>query len=363
MKKYTQILSCMSLAFFLVLTSGCKPVDAAQDETPDIAKTAESIAGTMVAVNLTEIAKNSDNGISGKTPTQTDDFIIPTLTTVMPGVTPSPTSKVCLAASLVNEDLPDGSIISPGQQFTKTWYLRNIGNCPWTEDYSMVFHHGTKMTTINSIPFPGYVAPGETIPFSLSLVAPTSPGDFTSFWTLQDPNGNQFGPSANGVFWVRIAVPAATSLPNTKSISAIGWSVRSDGNTENNFWVGDNNQNLYSIAYGSVAMKNIPSNAILSSIILEMGGTYTGNPFVNLGCLRVKNAGNGALMWSICSFSQIQGGNLIYGDSASVSAGQAGILAGELLLELSFDNLTNNDKAPDLLKISSLRVTFSYNIP
>jgi hypothetical protein len=357
-----------SLLILLLLSSACQPTNNEAENTPNVAETAESIASTIVAEQLTQVAddnqKNSTEEVGEERDTEpSPTFFVPTLATVMPGSTPSPTSKICLAASLVSETFEDGTVLAPGQHFTKTWWLRNTGHCAWTEEYAFVWHHGQKMTTEEYRSFPGYVAPGESIPFTVDLVAPNSPGTHTSFWTLQDPNGSQFGPSINNYFWAQVTIPKPTGLPVSRTLAAYGWSVRTDGKTETNFWTGDNSQNLYNIGYGAINTERIPSTAILTNIILELGGTFTGNPFFNLGCLNISNAGTGAIMWVICDFSEFSAGQLIYGGPEAIAAGQDSILARELLLELSFDNLTNNDSAPDLLKIFNLRVTFVYNVP
>ena len=48
-----------------------------------------------------------------------------------------------------------------------------------------------------------FVEPGRIVDISVDMVAPTSPGTYTSFWRLQRPNGELFGDQA----YVRIIVP------------------------------------------------------------------------------------------------------------------------------------------------------------
>jgi len=353
----------LSVVFVLAISSSCG--SSTNDE--DMVKTAESIAGTMASVQLTEIAKNSptDTLEPTKTPKPTETFFVPTLSTVMPGVTPEATSDVCLSASLVSETNSDGTKRMPGESFTQTWYFRNTGNCAWNENYSLVWlqGRGVKMSTVERMPFPGYVAPGESIPFSIYFTAPTAQGTWSSFFQFESPNGTRFGPPPYNNFWVNVVVPGPTGLPVTKTMKGSIWSTRSDGKTEENLYVGDNDENLIQTAFGIYSTEGIPNTAVLTNIGLNIGGTYRGNPFGNLGCLNVSNSGTGEIMWSLCDLSDLNYGDTIWGDATSVSGGQSGIYSRNLNLMFSFDVPTNNDDAPDRILISYATVTFVYNVP
>jgi hypothetical protein len=104
--------------------------------------------------------------------------------------------------------IPDGTTIAAGTTFTKTWRLRNIGNCTWTSSYALVFSSGTAMTSQTAVNFPSYVAPGQTVDLSVSLTAPTTSGQYIGYWKLRDASGNLFGlgRDTNNSFWVEINV-------------------------------------------------------------------------------------------------------------------------------------------------------------
>lgn len=328
--------------------------------------TAQSIAGTMAAYQLTEIAESNPTGTpaKGKTPTKT--FSVPTLTTVMPGVTPSATNQACLGASLVSETNQDATVRMPGETFTQTWTFRNTGNCAWTEDYALVWesgYGGIKMSTTERKQFPGYVAPGQSISFSVDFTAPQSQGTWSSYFQFEAPDGTRFGPPSQNRFWVNVVVPAGTGLPVSKTFKGEIWSVRSDGKREENLHVGDNDLNLYQEAFSLISTEGIPPEAVLTNIGLTIDGTYRGNPFGNLGCLNVINAGSGQIMWSLCDFSEVASADTIWGDSTAISAGQSGIYARSLQVKLAFDSQTNYDDAPDRLLVSTMTLTFTYNVP
>lgn len=104
-----------------------------------------------------------------------------------------------LAAVACNESayvsdvtVEDGAILSPGQIFTKTWKLKNIGTCTWRKAYSMTFVSGDDMQGSDTeIRKP--VGPGQMTEISLSLIAPDTEGTYTGYWTLADKTGTPFG--------------------------------------------------------------------------------------------------------------------------------------------------------------------------
>jgi Ig-like domain from next to BRCA1 gene len=104
--------------------------------------------------------------------------------------------------------VPDGSIFDPGQAFTKTWRLRNIGTCTWTTAYTMVFDSGTQMGSTTSVPFTTSVAPGGTIDLSVPMTAPSSAGHYIGYWKFKNASGALFGIGFNSSksWWVEINV-------------------------------------------------------------------------------------------------------------------------------------------------------------
>ena len=45
----------------------------------------------------------------------------------------------------VDVNVPDNTTMSPGQDFIKTWKIKNIGTCTWGEGYKLIFSYGEKM--------------------------------------------------------------------------------------------------------------------------------------------------------------------------------------------------------------------------
>ncbi|NJC98200.1 MAG: hypothetical protein FIB03_18010 [Anaerolineae bacterium] len=147
------------------------------------------------------------------TPTATFTGTPPTSTpTKTPTVPPSNCDKVQFIADV---NIPDGTTLAPGAQFTKTWRLKNVGSCAWTTSYQLVYFSGEKMGAASSAYFPKSVAVGQTYDFSINMTAPTTPGSYRGYWMFKNANGALFGigAQANKPWWVDIKVAGATVTP------------------------------------------------------------------------------------------------------------------------------------------------------
>ncbi len=103
--------------------------------------------------------------------------------------------------------IPDGTLLSPGEIFTKTWRLQNRGPCTWTPDYDIVFYGGAQMGGVTR-QIPGYVAPGQMVDVAVTFTAPSAPGHYTGYWLLRNASGGLFGTGADAdeTFYVDISV-------------------------------------------------------------------------------------------------------------------------------------------------------------
>jgi polar amino acid transport system substrate-binding protein len=97
-------------------------------------------------------------------------------------------------------------VMAPGQDFAKTWRVRNSGTCEWKPDYYLAYVSGNRAESgMGGAPVPvgRVVKPGETIDLTASLRAPQVPGVFQGFWKMHNSQGRDFGE----VVWVGIQVP------------------------------------------------------------------------------------------------------------------------------------------------------------
>jgi hypothetical protein len=93
--------------------------------------------------------------------------------------------------------------MQPGENFTKTWKVKNTGTCSWTTAYSIVYGGyadklGGKTTALGAD-----VAPGQETEISIDMTAPTKPGNYVSAWRLANAQNYPFGTFLTVVIVVR----------------------------------------------------------------------------------------------------------------------------------------------------------------
>lgn len=110
--------------------------------------------------------------------------------------------------------VPDGSVYTPGQSFTKTWRIQNSGTCRWDQNYFLTFVKGAQMGP-GTVYLDRTVAPGETIDISLAMRAPLAPGSYRGYFAMFAPNAERFGSSSGTEdgLWVDIRVSGGSGGP------------------------------------------------------------------------------------------------------------------------------------------------------
>jgi hypothetical protein len=359
---YKRILLITLLVIFAAACSGSGE-ESTPTEALDIEGTVAVIAGTNVAAALTEISIQEGSpatGSAGITATITATLAI------TPAATDFQSEGVCLSAELVSETPADDAVIMPGQTFEKTWWLRNTGDCAWTEEYSFVFQRGTSMGASERYAFPGYVAPGQAIPFILNFTAPGDAGRHTGFWELESPEGVRFGvgSGSSAPFYVQIVVPGPTSTPRVSIRAPKTWgNIRSDGHVGSDVQIGDSGNNLSFEGFMTFDFGSIPPYASIVYLVLDInqGLLVSGDPFGKLGCLNVY-ADNypGAALWRFCSVTDMSAGVVRTGGPDAIAAFENALAAGVIRLTFAFDLATNDDGFRDtiLIKVVELRMDF-----
>lgn len=144
----------------------------------------------------------------------------PPTTPVTPGTPSTPSTSqpnACDRAQFVSDvTVPDGTSFAPGAAFNKTWRLKNVGTCTWS-NYSIMFDTGEKMGGPDAALIPASVAPGQTVDITLSLTSPTTAGTYRGYWKLKNSTGVPFGIGSAGTksFWVEIKVTGTGTVPTT----------------------------------------------------------------------------------------------------------------------------------------------------
>lgn len=146
----------------------------------------------------------------------------PTLS--QPGDPATATTQPCDQAQFIADvTIPDGMQMLPGQAFTKTWRLRNLGSCTWDNRYALVFASGEALGAPAVINLTTTVPSGATVDLSIDMLAPAAPGRYVSRWKLRNPAGEVFGVVADQPFYADIVVVAATaSVTPTPTVTPTG---------------------------------------------------------------------------------------------------------------------------------------------
>jgi hypothetical protein len=129
-------------------------------------------------------------------------------------VPPVAAATPCDAAQFIADvTVPDGTSFAPGAAISKTWRLKNIGNCNWTTSYAIVFVSGSQMGAPASVNLPSAVAPGATVDVTVNMTAPTTTGHYRGHWKMRNAANVLFGLGANGqsTFFIDINVVATYS--------------------------------------------------------------------------------------------------------------------------------------------------------
>lgn len=159
--------------------------------------------------------------IPTETPTTTQSptapVISPQAATSTPtvGVTPV---DACLGMRYVSDvTIPDDTEMSPGQEFTKTWRVRNSGSCAWEQGFELAFTGGEAMEG-STLELDDEVEPGEQEDLSVELTAPDEEGTYRGNWRMRNASGAYFGDEV----FVQIVVEeaSASATPTTASATA-----------------------------------------------------------------------------------------------------------------------------------------------
>jgi hypothetical protein len=215
----------LAIIFLLLIASGltgCNlPDRAAATPTLNVTQAYQTVEARLTeAIALTPKVSATPSPSASETPLQVTPSATPRLETVTPAST-SPPSASCnqaLPGDPIDVTIPDDTQLRPGEEFTKTWRLQNVGTCPWTSDYSLVWFSGERLDAPLEVPLTETITYGQSVDLSVDMKSPQSNGTYQSNWKLRDPTGTLFGigPNFDSVFWVRIVVegePLTTGTP------------------------------------------------------------------------------------------------------------------------------------------------------
>lgn len=192
----------------LIATACASPEAPDQDPTPDIAAVRTSAAGTVIAqFTLTAAAftPTPAQPTETATPEVTGTTTTATATGAFAQVTDASGTTIALCDSLefiADVNVPDDTDMSPGQDFLKTWRVRNAGSCPWGEGYELVYAGYANEMSGQAQPLTQVVQPGQEVEVSVQFTAPEAIGEYLSAWQMSNPAGVTF----EDIIFVRIVV-------------------------------------------------------------------------------------------------------------------------------------------------------------
>lgn len=143
----------------------------------------------------------SCSAIGGSTPappSPTLEVFVPAVATAAPQT--RATSAVTAAAPDCTNDarfvedltVPDGERVQPGQLIDKRWSVQNTGTCDWGPAYRLVRITGDAFSGPDQIALYPARAGTEAV-WQVLLEAPAFPGEYSSRWQAQAPDGSRFG--------------------------------------------------------------------------------------------------------------------------------------------------------------------------
>ena len=213
----------VTILLVATLIAACGPsAGTPAGSTPDVAAIRTSAASTVVSQFTLTAAV-----FTPVVPADPTDYPAPVETEepeVTPTVTTAPVAQVTNAEGTVvalcdkyswdpetvDVNIPDNTPVSPGQDFVKTWKIKNIGTCTWGEGYEMVFSYSSSPNddALNGVaqPLTAAIAPQQEVEVSVQFTAPDLPGTYFSVWTLQNAAGIPFQGNDNKALYVQVVV-------------------------------------------------------------------------------------------------------------------------------------------------------------
>lgn len=191
-KKHLVLLLICGLLF-----TACAP-STTLEPTPDVAAVRTSAASTVEAKYTLTAAAFTPTSLPPATETPEPEFTATATEQSAAVITNEEGTPVELCDSLgydlltVDVNVPDNTIMSPGQDFIKTWRVKNTGVCPWGAGYVLAYAGYTNQMSGQFIAMTEVIQPGQEVEVSVQFKAPDVAGEYLSAWTMRNPQGITF---------------------------------------------------------------------------------------------------------------------------------------------------------------------------
>lgn len=198
------------LLVFTLILSACGGSSKEPTPTPVDPNLVAAQAIATFAMGLTQTAFAQPTATYTLEPTATNTLPPVTFGALTTNTSAAPVNTCDVSVFVTDVTIPDGTPTAPGQTFVKTWRVQNSGTCTWTATYKAVFT-GSGNGPLGGVttPIGKTVKPGDPLEISISFTAPTTAGDYVSWWKLQNDKGEFFGTAFSVAIKV-VGAPAAT---------------------------------------------------------------------------------------------------------------------------------------------------------
>ena len=215
MQRKRIIITLTLLAAIALSACGGGKADATPTVSVELIQT-QAVLTYQAQLTQTALANPTSTPMATSSPTPAATFSAPTagspVALATTPVTGGVGSSACYGLSYVKDvTIPDGTQMTPGQSFTKTWLVSNTGTCAWESGFTFNVVSGDSMggtaVTLNQ-----RVEAGGQYEFLIPMVAPTNKtGKLTGYWQLSDANGSFFGDQV----YVEINISGGSSVPTS----------------------------------------------------------------------------------------------------------------------------------------------------
>ncbi len=370
------------LVIVIVFLSACN--------LPSRANQGEQLSQTAVAQTVEALLSATPVSGGSATPSFTPLPPFQTITPIPQSVftnTPIATATAnCNVAQFITDvTIPDGTIMTPSQAFTKKWRIKNSGQCAWN-GFTLVFDSGDAMGGPATKPI-AVLNPGQEVDIEVALTAPATAGNYRGYWRIIT-NSSVLVPIVNGYqgksFYVDIKVQNAATATNTlppaiaqvvlTGLTGEDGFVSSDGSVNANPNAGDTDTNTTTEAFVSFDTSVIPAGATITKVTVDFGGGHDtlGNPWsIADGCLRayVQNYGtldagdffpgdptSAVIRW--CSSAEL---STVFEEAGMKSVVQSIVGSSRLQLRLQFRTpTTNSNGIADMVRLGTVKLIVTY---
>ena len=195
------------------------------------AKPTEDPSVRITQIAMTVQAEITQNALLTPSPTATFTPAPTATITPTPTLSGSPTPAATRAVvvnpssgdnAIYMDDvtIPDGTVVTAGSTFVKTWKVKNTGTTTWTKDYQLIYLDGVMGTdSLQAVKLTAPVAPGETVDISVNFTAPEVNGSYISYWKMYSAAGFVFGEALNVQFVVGTPSVTPTAAVNSGGLN------------------------------------------------------------------------------------------------------------------------------------------------